>query len=84
MTTLPNLHSTLQAIPLNKRGSFDNINDWPSFKTRLIEEFGNIDIFGCEVNQILDLLPCYESVQEVAEDLAPKIKTLQAKLEITK
>ena len=37
---------TLQAIQLNKRGSFNNINDWSSFKTRLIEEFGSIDAFG--------------------------------------
>ena len=73
----------LQAITLNKRGSFNNI-DWPSFKTRLIEEFGSNDIFGWDINQIFDLLPCYESVQEVAEDLAPKIKTLQANLEIFK
>ena len=32
--------------------------------------------------EILDLLPHYESVQEVAEDLSPKIKTLQANLDI--
>ena len=31
---------------------------------------------------MFDLLPSYESVQEVANDLAPKIKTLQANLEI--
>ena len=74
----------LQAIPLNKRWSFNNINDWSSFKTRLIEEFGSIDIFGRDVNQIFDFLPRYKIVQEVAEDLAPKIKTLQANLEIIK
>ena len=68
---------TLQAIPLNKRGSFNSINNWTNFKARLIEEFGSIDI-----NKIFDLVPCYESVQEIAEDLAPKIKTLLANLEI--
>ena len=73
---------TLQAIPLNKRGSFNTITNWTNFKARVIEEFGSIDIFGRDVNQIFDLLPCYESVQEVAEDLAPKIKTLLANLEI--
>ena len=31
---------------------------------------------------MFDLLPRYESVQEVAEDLSPKIKTLQANLKI--
>ena len=35
-------------------------------------------------NQIFDLLPHYESVQEVTEDLSHKIKTLQANLEIIK
>ena len=72
----------LQAIPLNKRGSLSNINDWPTFKARLIEEFGNINIFGQDVNQVFNLLPCYESVQEVAKNVAPKIKTLQANLQI--
>ena len=73
---------TLQAIPLNKRGSFNTITDWTNFKARLIEEFGSIDIFGHNVNQMFYLLPRYKSVQEVAEDLAPKIKTLLANLEI--
>ena len=73
---------TLQAIPLNKRCFFNNITNWTSFKTRLIEEFGSIDIFGRDVNKIFYLFPCYESVQEVAEDLSPKIKTLLANLEI--
>ena len=50
----------------------------------MIEEFGSIDKFGRDVNQIFDLLTCYKSVQEVSEDLAPKIKTLQANLEIIK
>ena len=35
-----------QAILLNKRGSLANIIDWPTYKARLIEEFGSIDIFG--------------------------------------
>ena len=34
---------TLQAIPLNKRGSFNTITNWTSFKTRLIEEFESIE-----------------------------------------
>ena len=69
---------------MNKKTSFININNWSSFKTRLIEEFGSIDIFGRDVNQIFDLLPHYKFVQEVAENLAPKIKTLQANLKIIK
>ena len=73
---------TLKALPLNKKGPFNNISDWSTFKTKLIDKFGSIDIFGWDVNQIFDLLPCYKSVQEVANDLAPKIKTLQANLEI--
>ena len=74
------LHHTLHAIPLNKRGPLNHITDWDTFRVPLIEEFGSINIFGREVNQLFDLLPCYESVQEVAEDLAPKIKTLQSNL----
>ena len=73
---------TLQAIPLAKRGPFNNITDWNTFKTKLIEEFGSIDIFRRDVNQTFNRLPRYESVQEVAEDLSPKIKTLQANLDI--
>ena len=71
---------THQAIPLSKRGPFNNIIDWPTLKVKLIEEFGSIDVFGRDVNQTFNLLPCYESVQEVAEDLSPKIKTLHANL----
>ena len=73
-----------QAIPLNKKGSLANIIDWPTYKARLIEEFGSIDIFGRDVIGIFKQLPRYESVQEVAEDLTPKIKTLQANLEVVK
>ena len=69
---------TLQAIPLAKRGPFNNITDWTTFKTKLIEEFGRIDIFGRDLNQVFNR---YESVQEVAKDLSHKIKTLQANLE---
>ena len=73
---------TLQALPLSKKGPFNNISHWNKFKIKLIDEFGSIDTFGRDVNQIFDLLPSYESVQEVANDLSPKIKTLQANLEI--
>ena len=69
-----------QHFPLAKGGPFNNIIDWLTFKVKLIEEFGSIDVFGRDVNQTFNLLPCYESVQEVAEDLSPKIKTLQANL----
>ena len=48
---------TLQAIPLNKRGSFNTITNCNSLKTRLIEEFGSIVIFGRDVNQIFYFLP---------------------------
>ena len=71
---------TLQAILMDKKGPLNNITDWDEFKTKLIKEYGSIDIFGREVNQIFDLLPYYESVQEVAEDLSPKIKKLQSDL----
>ena len=75
------LHHTLHAIPLNKRGSLNHITNWNTFKTALIEEFGSINVFGRDVNQVFENLTRYESVQEVAEDLAPKIKTLQSNLD---
>ena len=64
---------TLQAIPLIKRGPFNNISNWTDFKIKLIEEFGSIDIIGRDVNKIFDLLSRYESVQEGAEDLSHKM-----------
>ena len=68
--------------PIKQEGFLQQHHQLDQLKTRLIEEFGSIDIFGCDVNQTFDLLPCYEFVQEVAEDLSPKIKTLLANLEI--
>ena len=75
---------TLQTIPLARQGPFNNITDWYIFRTKLIEEFGSIDISGRDINQTFDLLPRNEFVQEVAEDLSPKIKTLLANLELAR
>ena len=61
-----------------------HISCWPSFKARLIGEFGSSNIFGFNTKGIFNLLPHYKPVQEVAEDLTPKIKTLQTSLEIIK
>jgi len=71
---------TLQAIPIDKKGPLNNITNWDEFKIRLVDEYGSIDVFGREVNRIFDLLPYYETVQEIAEDLSPKIKRLQSNL----
>ena len=46
-----------QAIPLSKKGSLANIIDWPTYKARLIEEFGSIMIFGRDVIGIFKQLP---------------------------
>ena len=62
---------TQNAIPLAKRGPFNNIIEWPTFKVKLIEEFGSIDIFRKDVNQTFNLLPRYESVQEVPQNQDP-------------
>ena len=75
---------TLQTIPLTRQGPFNNITEWYICRTKLIEEFGSIDISGRDVNQTFDLLPRNEFVQEVAEDLSPKIKTLLANLELAR
>ena len=50
----------------------------------MIEDFGSIGIFGLDVEWVFKQLSCYEFVPEVAEDLAPKIKTLQVNLEVVK
>ena len=51
-----------QVIPLSMRWSLANILDWPTYKARLIEEFGSINIFGCDVggfsNTSLITNPC--------------------------
>ena len=73
-----------QAIPLNKKGSLAKIMNWPTYKARLIKEFSSIDIFGRDITGVFKHLPHYESVQEVAEDLAPKVKTIQTNLEVVK
>ena len=62
-------------------GFLNHITNWNDLKVGVIKEFGSINIFGREVNQLFDILPCYESVQEVTKDLAPKIKTLQSNLQ---
>ena len=71
---------TLQAIPLNKKDLFNNITTWDTFKVKLSEEFGSINIFGKNVNQIFELLPRYVSIQEFSEELSPKMKTLHSQL----
>ena len=63
-----------QAIMLSMRGSLANIIDWTTYKARLIKEFSSINIFGRDNMGVLKHLSHYESVQEVPEDLAPKIK----------
>ena len=76
------LKLTLEAIPMDKQGLLNDITEWERFKERLIEEFGSIDVYGRDVNQDFALLTRFESVQECAEVLAPKIKKLQSNLNI--
>ena len=76
------LKLTLEAIPMDKQGLLNDITEWERFKERLIEEFGSIDVYGRDVNQDFALLTRFESVQECAEILAPKIKKLQSNLNI--
>ena len=76
------LKLTLEAIPMDKQGLLNDVTEWDLFKERLIEEFGSIDDYGRDVNQDFALLPRFESVQECAETLTPKIKKLQSNLKI--
>ena len=60
---------------------FNNISDLAIFKKKLISEFGGIAIFAQAANSVFNLIPVYQSVQELAEDLAPKIKNLESIIE---
>ena len=60
----------VQAMPLDKTHPFINIVNWSDFKEKLISEFGGIPIFAHKAQ----ILPVYESVQEVA----PKLKNLES------
>ena len=74
----------LQAMPLDKTPPFHNIIKWSNFKKKLIAEFGGIPIFVHKVHDVFKLLPGYESVQEITEDSAPKIKNLESLFECEK
>ena len=76
------LKLTLEAIPMDKQGLLNDVTEWEHFKERLTEEFGIIDVYGRDINQDFALLPRFESVQECAEILTPKIKKLQSNLNI--
>ena len=70
---------TLQAIPLAKQGPFNNITDWATFKTKLIEEFGSIDIFGRDVNQVFNLLSLSSWLSgEISERMEPESMALES------
>ena len=69
----------LQAMPINKKSSFDN---WDEFKDKLICDFGNIDAFRREAhNQFLQLEQSLESMWELVEHLALQVKTLESTIE---
>ena len=67
---------------MDKQCLLNDVTEWDLFKVRLIEEFGSIDVYARDVNQDFGLLPKFESVQECAETLTPKIKKLQSNLKI--
>ena len=64
----------LQAMPLEKRGSFFNITDWNEFKIKLIDDFGNLTAFGCEVQHQFNHPPRSDSMKELVEILSPKVQ----------
>ena len=73
-----------QAMPLNKTPQFNNISDWTLFKKKLITGFGGIPIFARKTHSVFNLISVYKSVQELSEDLAPKIKNLESIIECMK
>ena len=68
----------INAMPLEKNLQFNNITNWTNFKKKFISEFGSIPILECKAHAVFNLLPVYKSVQELAEDLSPKIKNLES------
>ena len=68
------VHLTHHAIALDRRSPLNHMLNWDFFNVKLIDEFGSINIFGRDVDQLFDLFPCYESIQEVAKDHSPKIQ----------
>ena len=73
-----------QAMPLDKTPQFNNISDWTLFKKKLITGFGGIPIFARKTHSVFNLISVYKSVQELSEDLAPKIKNLESLTEFMK
>ena len=71
----------IRAMPLEKTPQFTNITNWTNFREKLISEFGSIPILAPQAHAVFNLLPVYESVQEVAKDLSPKIKNQQSIIE---
>ena len=69
------------AMPLEKTPQFNNITNWTNFKKKFISELRIIPILAAEAHAVFNLLPVYESVQELAEDLSPKIKNLESIIE---
>ena len=80
--TFSNCHNTaktqimLQAMLLDKRGSFFNITDWNKFKNKLINDFGNVTAYRCEVQCQFNHSPRSDSMKELVDVLAPKVQQL--------
>ena len=66
------------AMPLEKTPQFNNMTNWTNFNKKFISEFGSIPILEYKAHAVFNLLPVYEFVQELAEDLSPKIKNLES------
>ena len=69
------------AMPLEKTPQFNNITNWTNFKKKFISEFESIPILARKAHAVFNLLPVYKSVQELTEDLSPKIKNLESIIE---
>ena len=69
----------LQSMPINKQSSFVHINSWEEFKKKLINNFGNTNVFRHEAfRQFTQMDQPLQTVQELADILVPTINTLKS------
>ena len=72
----------LRAMPLNKKCAFIHIDIWEEFKSKLLNEFGNLEVFQCEaLKQFSQLDQPLHSMHDLTTLLAPRIDILKSYIE---
>ena len=72
----------LQAMPLDKKSAFVHIDSSEEFKSKLINKFGNLEVFRREaLKQFSQLDPPLHSMHDLTTLLAPRIDKLKSYIE---